>query len=82
MDPTTAAITEVATTAVWAAAVLAAARLYLRTLAARPRWCSCGHGPGPHGPNGCTGRVPFDGYRQVADCRCTGFDAAGKRAPL
>lgn len=62
-------------TVVWGSVTLA--RLYISAIDRRPRHCSCLHGPGYHGPNGCTGREVTGG--RIYDCRCTGFDAAGPR---
>lgn len=51
---------------------------------ALPRLCSCGHGSGPHGPDGCKGRVMHVEHVELKApewCGCLVFDASGPRAP-
>jgi hypothetical protein len=60
---------------------------------ALPRLCSCGHGSGQHGPDGCTAwraataaermTLPTPALTALAKdrCGCLAFDASGPRAP-
>jgi hypothetical protein len=85
------AITDTVTLAVLTYGTVSAVRIAVRLHTARPRWCSCSHGPGEHGDDGCKGyrvvhlfKPTDDGPARadkVFDCRCSGFDAAGPRAP-
>jgi hypothetical protein len=60
---------------------------------ARPRLCSCGHGSGQHGADGCTAWRAATGAERATlstkalealardRCGCLAFDASGPRAP-
>lgn len=75
--------TELAIIAILTHGTLTGARLAIRLHTSRPRLCSCGHGPGEHGPDGCGGRRIYLVHHteELLDCRCLTYDAAGARAP-